>query len=342
MRTAFFVMILVVMALAAGGSFIVHAQDGAPAATLDEQCLPAVLPSGVDTLVSCTFTAHNSGAVALANARLSIGAKPDAQIPDSYYFFRASRNGVGQPISEGTLTYDYGDIAPGVSSTLALDIIVRTAHPYAATAQLAAGDTGDVLATADLGADVGGASTSPIAVTLKRVGDAFVTTSARFELQVRNNSGAAVHNLTVELDRGESATLSPAVGWAPGDAPHHETYAIDNLAAGQSAAQTLTFVANDLPCPFVHPAVVVTAESDTGPVTAAAIAEGSASLGDCDGQGGGGVSLPNPQATLLDLPTTGSGPARGANPHERTLGLGLAVGLLLIAAGFSVRRAHRR
>ncbi|MBF6600768.1 MAG: hypothetical protein IVW36_09690 [Dehalococcoidia bacterium] len=343
MRTAFFVMVLFVLAVAAGGSFVVRGQEAVATATLERRCDPPTLPSGVDTLVQCKITARNTGTTMLPNALLSIAAMPNLAIPDAYYFFRVTRDGVDQPLNEGTLGYAYGDLAPGASSTLALDVIVRATQAYGAQAQLQAGGSGDLLASVPLGADVTAAPPPPLAVTLALRGGPLGPAPPVFDLRVRNDSGAAMTGVRIDLAVDKTAALAPAAGWTAGAAPGHMTFSLGDLAPGKSIEQTLTFVSNGEPCPFIHPAVVVTGEGGARLLTAAAIANGSGTVGSCTGQGGGqagGGDATNGGSQFL-LPSTGSGRMHG-DSRGRTALVGLAVGLLLVAAGLSVRRTHRR
>jgi hypothetical protein len=330
MRTLVVVIALVGLALAAGGSFVVRAQDGSTAATLEGGCEPTTLPYAVPTLVHCRVTARNSGDTAIENARTLV-LPTSGTLPDAYYFFRASRDGIGQPVGNGQIEYDYGDLAPGASRTLTVDVIVVATHGYQAQALLLDGDTGGVLTSVAVGADVTSAAPpAPVDIELSRD----VTRSGQapaFTLVVRNTTDSPVRDVSIDLAPGSDVALRGTPGWTASDAPGHEQYHIGELRADDASAQRLTF-ARDGACPVAYPAVVVMGESDSGAFESAAISVGWAPLGAC------GMATSQTAAPHA-LPSTGSGRA-SSHPFARDAALGLAIGLLCIAAGISVRRSR--
>ncbi|MHB8376602.1 MAG: hypothetical protein ACYDEB_06555 [Dehalococcoidia bacterium] len=333
MRTLVFVLGLLLLILAAGGSFVVRAQ-GIGSATLEAQCRPRTLPSGIDTLVTCIFTARSTAAVTLANATLEFQPGQGA-LPDAYYFLSAVRKGAADaPVAENQLDYDLGDLAPGATVTLAIEVIVRSGHPYAPDAVLLAGADRHQYARLALGSDVAPAEAARLVVSLAVRRDDSGQPTHVFDLAVRNDTGAAINGAKLLLFYGESAALSPAGAWQIGPGgPAVRTLGV--LQPSGTMRETLTFVSNGVPCAYAHPAILVIA---AGPPegTFAAISDGGAALGTCiGGQGGGGDAQP------LTLPQGGTGGAGGAD------GLGMpapvfaiALGLLLVAAGLSVRRVR--
>ncbi len=336
MRTLVFVLGLLLLILAAGGSFVVRAQ-GAGSATLDGRCAPQSAPAGVDTLMQCTFTARNSGETVLPNARLFFQPAANLAIPDAYYFFRASRDGVDLGATENALDYAFGDLAPGASSTLDIDVIVRSTHPSGAEAVLVAGRSVlEAYARVTISGEPGPASNTLLAVTLTRIPpDAGFgpVASASYELRLTNNSGTTLRNTKVDVAYGPSAVLDPLDGWTA-EGNGHAVHIAGPIAPGQVIPWSLTFTANGQPCPYVRPAVVVTADGDAGrTMTVAAISASVASLGACTGHGGGG------DAQALSLPSSGSGGSAGSDgPGMPAPVFALALGLFLVAAGYSVRR----
>ncbi len=143
MRTLLMVILMMLVAVAAGLSFVLQAAAQEQAsAELEFGCrsdqLRAAVVSGVPTLMTCTATARNTGSVSLAGGQLSFVPASNLPTPDAYYFWSAVHDGVPQTISETQLTYDFGDIAPGASSVIVLEIIVRSTHDYGADVVLLA------------------------------------------------------------------------------------------------------------------------------------------------------------------------------------------------------------
>ncbi|MDE3094931.1 MAG: hypothetical protein KGK07_02895 [Chloroflexota bacterium] len=337
MRTLVFVLGLLLLILAAGGSFVVRAQ-GIGSATLDARCTPKSVPAGVDTLMQCTLTARNTGEAVLANARLSFQPAANLAIPDAYYFFRARRDGVDLAATQNSLDYAFGDLAPGASSTLDIDVIVRSTHRAGADALLVAGPAYVRYASVTISADPDPPATAPLTVSLTRTppdAEFGPVPSATYELRLTNNGRATIRGAKVDIGYGPAAALSPLGGWtAEGDG--HALAIARPLAPGGTALWRLAFMQNGQPCPFVYPAVVITAGDDGGrTMTAAAIGDRGAVLGACtgSGQGGGG------DAQALSLPSSGTGGTAGSDgPGMPAPLFALALGLFLAAAGYSVRR----
>ena len=340
MRTLVLVLGLLAVILATGGSFVVRAQ-GVGSATLEYRCAPKSAPSGIDTLMRCTFTARNTGGTVLANARLVFQPAANLAIPDAYYFFRARRDGVDLGATANGLDYAFGDLAPGASRTLDIDVIARSTHRAGADAVLVAGPTYARYASVTISAEPGPPTAAPLAVTLTRwdTGDTSTPVdSTTYKLDVQNGRRLTLRNVRIELAYGQTATLdAPASVWEAGATKGYAVWALpDPLAPGDGAQSFMRFKSDGSRCPFVYPAVVVTADGDAGrTMTVAAISDRAASLGACTGQGGGG------DASALSLPQGGTGGGTGGD----SLGMpapvfALVLGLLLVAAGLSVRRVR--
>lgn len=136
MRTLLIVVMLMVVALAAGASFFVRAGAQEPQASLDYVCDPQSVPEGVDTLLRCRVVATNTGTVPLPDVWFGFVPAPDVAIPDRYYFFAARLDGIPLDINSGQINYDLGAIPPGGERVLELDVIVRVTQPSGALAQL--------------------------------------------------------------------------------------------------------------------------------------------------------------------------------------------------------------
>ena len=341
-RTVIIVVILLALILVSGGSMVVRAQD-VGSATLERQCAPEELQSGVDTLLRCTFTARNTGSVPLAGATVEFQATSGA-LPDAYYFWSAARDRLPLPVFEGQLDYPFGDIAAGASSSLDIEVIVRSTHAFAADAVLLAGADRHVYARQAVGRDVVPAGEPQLTAQFVSKRSANGEPSAVFGLTVRNQSDRAFTNVEIAVATGPSATAHPTAEWVDKRDGFVLT-AIPKLAPGESYETALSFEGKEQPCAFVHPAAVISAVDGNVGISAAAIADAGASLGECTGQGGGGdvpaqtTERGSGGAAVIALPSAGTGASIGS-PVRAVLASAL-LGLLLGAAGLSVRRTHR-
>ena len=340
MRTIALVMALLVLAVASGASFVVKAQEPARAATLEYECRPAAIPTAIDTLVSCTFTARNTGSTPINAARVTFLAS-SGRLPDAYYFLSAGAKGIADaPVSEGQLDYAIGDLAPGAMNTLSIEVIIRSSEPYAADAVLLGGDAHEYARVAINGA-VGADPPRPAVMTLIYEKDAGGQPMATFGISISNRLKQPL-DAKLRLYFGENAVLATPDRWQVEQGM--ATRVISGVAPGEGYNVTVTFAPGPRPCPFVHPAaVLVTADAE-----AAAIGDGSAALGACGGQGGGepinaGASLDRGDTRVSSLPPTGEGaPSSSRRASVRFLLYVLAFGGLVVAAGVSVRRSRRR
>ncbi|HZP58613.1 MAG TPA: hypothetical protein VFC53_13840 [Dehalococcoidia bacterium] len=329
MRTLAVVLGLVLLALAAGASFVIRAA-GAPGASLEYRCDPARLPPGVPTLVTCSFTARNDGDAPIAGASLFFSATAE-RLPDQYYFFRARRDGADLPLTSGQLDYPYGDLAPGARSTIEVQVIIQSAEPYGAAASLMA--NGVELARAPLHGDVTTDAPAPD-VKLRLLRD---PADAPFEAPggvaryvVEVDAPAPIADGLLEVAYGPSA-VAQADGWTP--APLRDAAVRPLAPEGLHQDVPLVLASDGDYCPSTWPAAVLRRHDTEGEVLAAALGPGAA-LGRCSGQGGGGDFVA-PEA----LPAAGTG-GRAGGGHRVDVLWAAAVGALLVAAGVSVRRVR--
>jgi len=345
MRTLILVLALLALALATGASFVAKAQKVGGAATLEGRCDPSSIPADVDTLVRCTFTARNTGAVRLDGARLQF-QPGNGSAPDAYYFFAASLDGTPLSVAPSTLDYGFGDLSPGATSTLDISVIVRSSHPYGASAVLIAAPDATEYARAQLGGTLD-ASPPRLIAGLEPAPSWSMegTPGVLFAINLDNHTGQMITALHLETASG--ASILPYAGdadtrfafWSPGRQEGHATMDLGGaLPDGSHGSLDNLYFPPDAnePCAYVRPAVVITVTTDGGEhLTAAAIATEGANVDDGCGDIGGGVAK--------GLPGTGDGASRasGGDTVHRVL-LVLALGGFLVGAGLSVRRARRR
>ena len=345
MRTVIFVAALLALVLASGASFVVKGQEAGASATLDYDCGPTSIPSGIDTLVRCTFTAHNTGSAVLRDVRLTF--QPGAgSLPDAYYFFGATLDAKPLSINETQTDYELGDLAPDARATLVIDVIVRASHSYVAEAVLTAAPDMTELARVTVGGAPGG-NTPALSVRLAPAVQGYDgEPRILFLLTIENRGPAPIRQATGEAAFASDLGMLPTgegtgyTGWRP-DRDGHASYlgvheAPGEIPPGGQRIENLPFRPRDTgPCTFVHPAVVLTADVGSGPVTAAAIAEQGLWTGECPGGAAATVGVSR-------LPSGGDGAMSGSGGGVRGMLFVLAFGGLLVAAGLSVRRARRR
>ena len=338
MRTLMVVVGLVAVALASAASFVLSAEGGGPDVVLEHRCTPPSLPADVDTLVTCTFTARNGGRDTLRDAFLGFQPSGSTPIPDSYYFFRATHDGVELEVSDGRLTYPFGDIPPDSQSTLEVQVIVRSSHAYAADAVLVAGAGQDELARITLGGDVAGNASPALGATLTPDPpfgpDAPAGGVATFTLTIESALDAGLEAVTVDITTGEGAGFTGPGLVEASPSPRH--WIIRREVSGrQEVGLFLTFESR-VPCAYTRPAVAVTAvDADGRSLTAAAIASEAVLLTGCDGagQGGGGGEA---EIASLGLPAAGAGTAAGRSVVD-VIHLLLLTGTVAIMRGLARR-----
>ncbi len=335
MRTLLVAGALVVLAVVCGASLVVKAQ-GAPAATLEHRCTPRHMAKGIDTVVRCSFTAHNTGGVVLRNLQLSFGPGR-AMIPDLYYFMGAHRDGAPiEGVTPSTLNYAFGDLAPSASSTIDVLVVVRSQHPYGAEATLS--DGAATYATVE----VGSAVSAPVPVwnvgLYPGYGGDGRWSGGPWRLTLKHTSDSTSQTLRdvhAEIAVAGGAHIAAPQTIAATDFPELRVIDIGDVTGGASVEITL---AADR-CAYVQMAAVLTGESDGARVELGAISP-SGTIGTCTpdqlGQGVGGDTETSVKGLLF--PATGSGGAGGTRiPAPLLL---LAVGVLVLAAGISVRRVR--
>lgn len=335
MRTLLLLLAMGLLAIASGLSFVVRAAAQAPgSAELNVDCgEPIVVGAGTPALLTCTGVAGNPGADVLRGAQLEfLPVASGLEPPDLYVFRSETHDGVRSVPGQAQLTYDFGDIAPGASSTIMLEIIVRSTHGFGADVALVTQPNQQVHAYATVRGAVGTDSPDPLPITLTRVGgDADVLIPPTYHLTIENAEAAPFDSVTAEISPGTGVVVKSAE-WKPTERADRETVDFGALAAGSEITRDLTMVTDTLACTTVHPILIVTIVKPDGARRQPVVA-GETPLGDCGRpEGGGGLSLP----------PGGSGPsARGAGQLRATAAAAAAIGALCFAMGATMRQPRR-
>lgn len=338
--------------VAPGGG--VAAQEPEGGAELEYACTPSGAATGEDTLLRCTATARNTGSEPLANAQLNF-APSDLPIPDRYYFFRYRLNGQERPTSSGALSFAFGDIPPGASSTIELDVIVRVSRRSGAGVQLVSYPSPSAPVVHDSSTVVIEALEGGVAALVMRI--APVTPAGPdgvvigpLNMVLENNAGAPIDDVTVEVawDEGVRLVADSAGAWEI-DAAARRARATVDAPAGTSVLP-LEFAPDASECGFVTTAGTATWNG----ATTAAIADFGYQVGECPafghgGGGGGGVvsppaaadSVEGPETGRLRAPDTGAGTGRGVASWWPVAVVAGAMGLAASLGGAALRR-HRR
>lgn len=333
MRTLFLVLVMLLVALAAGLSFVLPAgAQEQPAATLEVLCHPpgepgVVLASRELVLVTCTATARNTGPVLLAGAQLAFVPATTLPPPDTYVFWSELRDGVRQPLGEAQLAYDFGDIPPGAQSVIVLDVIVHSTHDFGADAVLLAQPDQRVYARDTVRGAVApeGAATVPATLTRVDVDAAAPPAWITYELNVMNFGSAPDDDITVELSPGFGIRLDDASGWDLDPTSGHLSADFGELAGNSVLRRRLKLVSNTGGCATARPVLVVTARQ-AGTVRRQPLIDDGLLLNFC---GGGDPTLP----------VTGSGPTPRDRRPLPALPLA-AVGALSLAMAATCRCNH--
>jgi hypothetical protein len=347
MRTMILVLAMAALAVATGLSFVLNAAGQTQgSAELDFGCGDrTVVPSGEPTLVTCTAAARNTGSTTLQGAQLEFLPAANLPPPDIYLFWSETRDGVRSVPEMGDLTYDFGDIAPGATSTIALDVIVRSTHDFGADAALLAQPDRREYARKTIRGPVGTDGTERVPITLAREGgETGPTTIATYRLTIENPGSAEFGSVGAEMSPGTDVIVRSA-GWQPSGTAGRVSADLGALAPGEQLQRELRLaypgaawtapIAGAVPqgCGNAHPVLVVTIDGPGGRHLQPVIGE-SAILGACGQFGGGGE---------LSLPRGGSGPAGENREPLRLAAAGVAtVGVLLLAMGATMRRRSRR
>lgn len=200
MRTLVVTVMMIGLAVATCASFIVRAQ-GAASATLAAGCEPRDRPSGVDVLLTCTFTARNTGSSTIENAALGFQPAQGLDIPDRYYFWSWRLDaGPAQPAHPGQLSYEMGDIPHGGSRLLKVEVIVRASRRSGADAVLYTGGGSEELARTTLAGDVSTTATDA-GLELDLVAEPGTPGSYRATVTVSPGSAATLDSLAVGLEQ---------------------------------------------------------------------------------------------------------------------------------------------
>jgi len=130
------VMLLLACALMAGFLMPVAGAQAPPAADLTVDCDGEAAAPSVATVRSCILKVANQGSAPVDGARVTFQPAPTGLIPDRYYFWDVRLDGRLLDTVPGQLTYELGNVPPGVTRTVELSVIVESAHPYTAMAVL--------------------------------------------------------------------------------------------------------------------------------------------------------------------------------------------------------------
>ena len=313
-----------------------HAQEQSPSGSLTYVCSPDAVPTGIDSVLDCTFTALNEGDTAITRPRLNFAPSGAVSPPDRYYFFSYDLDGTAKEPgpAAASLTFDFNPIAPGEASEMRLRVIVRATREFGADVQLLGGEYEPVLDRGTLSLDVGA---TPPAISFTIDSQELATDLARddggqeaaFNLTFDNPSGDTT--VDVELNTGYRYVAGGVVAW--------NEVLVDNARSGWRHYRAPLDVVNGRTgyslmlssaagiCLQAMPAVIATAHLDTGDVVVAALGEAPAN---CDGSG---INV-----DAAGLPAGGAGPgqhSRAPAPWIAVLG---ASGAALVIAGGAIRR----
>jgi len=330
MRTLVLTVMMMAVAVATGASFLVRAQ-GAASATLAASCEPRDRPSGVDVLLTCTFTARNTGPSTIENATLGFQPSQGLDIPDRYYFWSwRLDSGPPQPAHPGQLSYEMGDIPRGGTRLLEIEVIVRASRRSGADAVLSTGGGSDELARTKLAGEVSTAVTTDVGLGLDLVAEPDRLGHYRAIITVSPISETPLDSLTVGLDQDWIADGGSAL--ATGDPSYVRVSYPEGLRLNAGTVNTFEFglVAPQACTGGVVAVVAQLTQSDGSALRPAVL--GFVEYDDaCYGD-----------AAPTRLPAGGDGPAAApASAIDLLAALGV-LGAALIAAGCIVRRLARR
>ena len=332
MRTLLLLLAMGLLAVASGLSFVVRAAAQAPgSAEMEFGCGPGPdVASGEPTLLTCTAVARNTGSTTLAGAQLEFLPAANVAPPDLYLFWSESHDGVRSVPGQAQLTYDFGDIAPGASSTIVLEIIVRSRHDFGADVALVAQPDQRAYSRTPIRGTVTAEGGATIPLTLIR--DFVVTapmTSAAYRLAIMNFGDTPYDGVTAELSPGTNVILK-SDDWEASGLPGRLTANFGPLAGNSDIRRVLSIVAAPGACATAAPALVVTAVQ-RGITRRQPVVDDGVLLGFC----GGG------EAGVGALPYGGSGPSGSSAGRLRVTAAAMAaIGALCVAMGATTR--HRR
>lgn len=333
MRTLLLIVGMLLVALAAGLSFVLPAGAQSPPggeATLDATCGPPTVPAGVDSLVTCIFTVRNGGSAALENTQLEFLPDPAVSPPDRFFFFSERLDGVEHETTGNDTVYDLGDIPAGAQRVVEFRIIVRSAHDFGADVEVVAQPNQHPYSNRSVEVSVGAQETD-VRLSLKDGPKENGRPRSFFVLDLTNGAAEQIAGAEVEFEPGyrfavmnDGWTQVPRLGGTGMYARHShpvggvDAHRVDEVAIvlGSAAGICIT--------PTTPAAVAMVRLRDRTVVVAATVDVPR----NCPGVGQGGAGLP----------ATGSGPSDADGRPPLPAALLAAVGLLCLAMGATGRR----
>ncbi len=329
MRTLILVAALVALAVATGLSFVLPAAaQAAGPATLDVDCgEPIVVRPAVPTLLTCTAVAGNPGADTLKGARMEFVPARGLPPPDFYLFWSKTHDGVRTTPAPSDLTYEFGDIAPGGSSTIVLEVIVESRQGFGADVALVADPNQTEYGRTTVRGAAGTGAPDPLPITLARAAyPEEATPATTYRLTIKSRQAVPYDSVSVELAPGAGVVKSS--GWTP-SGMGRVSAEFGPLAADAEIERDITIVPPDQECLTVQAVVVVTVVEPGATRRQPAIGE-SVPVGACARLDGGGD---------VSLPQGGIGPAGGGRRGNLPAAAGVAaVGALCLGMGLTMRR----
>jgi hypothetical protein len=319
---------LALLALAASGA---DSGSGAGAeGTLEVACDRDTVPRGVDSLLTCTYTATNQGPVAWSEAQIFFQPASGVTIPDRYFFFSYKREGVAEAHGPYDTNYRFGRVEPGESRTVELQIIVNSSQDFGAAVVLVpeAGrqpvDTHlSAYAVTDDPAAIPGFHGSLVANVQGPV-DTNTPSVASFVLTIVNQTGADIEGLTADVFAPDFGVTS-GIESPTRESPNHVVAALPGIAAGRTMVRTLTIETRG-ECVDAAPAITVRSNDPAGSPIAPMLLHPF---------GGTSVTL-NCPVDAATLPAGGSGSPGRSALVELAAGLA-AIGALALAGGVLAR-----
>jgi hypothetical protein len=334
MRTLLLVILMTLVAMASGLSFVVRAAAQAPpSAEMEFGCGggPLMIASQELVLVACKAVATNTGQVTLVNPQLEFVPAATLPPPDLYLFWSETHDGVRSAPGEGQLTYDFGDIAAGGLSMIVLEIIVRSTHDFGADVALVGQpDQREYGRVTVLGSVTsGGGPAIPASLTREFESATPNMPSASYSLKITNAASVPYDDVSVELAPGIGVGASGAIDWKGGGEPGRFVADFGTLGGSATIDRSFRLAPEHGECETADPAVVITARQG-GIVRRQPLIDEAASVGPCTTLGVGA------------LPQGGSGPSgNGRGGLSGTAAGVAATGMLLFAMGATMRRRRR-
>ncbi len=335
MRTLLLVVVMVLLALAAGLSFVLPAAaQREPSAELAFGCGDTVLASQETVLISCDAVARNTGTIRLSGPQLQFIPAAAVPPPDFYLFWSATHDGVRSIPGEVQLTYDFGDIEPGASSVIELEIILRSTHDYGADVALVAEPGMREYGRTTIRGTVTpeGGATVPALLTREDDRRAPPLTDATYRLAVMNFGDTPYDDVSAELSPGTGVNAVGAPDWKPAGDAGRLVADFGSLPGSATIERTFTLAPANRDCTEARPVLVVTT-TQGGAVRRQPLVDDGVLLNFC----GGG----EPDPGGVTLPHGGFGPSASAGrAHwpETTLA---AAGALCAAMGAATARRRR-